>query len=217
MKHPHLQHGGNAERAIVLFHGYGADMNDLAPLASYLDPQGRFTWYFPNGPVAVPFGGLWEGRAWFPIDMAELERSIQSGQRRVFADKRPAEFVNSLAVMEAELAALREKYPTLIVGGFSQGSMLASHLALRVGADGLVALSGTLLDRAGLESLVVKKNLRFFQSHGDQDPLLGLKEAKDLFDVLSQQGAQGLWAPFRGGHEIPPSVVQSLAAFLASF
>lgn len=214
MKTPHVYLPGSTDAAVVMLHGYGADMNDLAPLRDYLDPQGLWHWYFPNGPVRVPFGGMWEGRAWFPIDMAELERAMQENRHRHFADKRPPEFVASLDVIAAELVELRQRHPSIVLGGFSQGAMMASHLAARVGATALVILSGTLIDRAGLEASPPTAAVPFFQSHGDSDPLLSLAQAKDLYQVLEQKGWSGLWAPFRGGHEIPAPILKTLSHFL---
>lgn len=214
MNMPHVYLPGSSDTAVVMLHGYGADMNDLAPLRDYLDPQGLWHWYFPNGPVRVPFGGMWEGRAWFPIDMAELERAMREQRHRHFADKCPAEFVTSLELMEHELRQLHLRHARIVLGGFSQGAMMASHLAARLGAAALVVLSGTLIDRAGLEAQASAAPVPFFQSHGDADPLLSLAQAKDLFEVLEQKGWSGVWAPFRGGHEIPAPTLKSLAHFL---
>lgn len=217
MKMPHVHNGGTSDTAVVLFHGYGADMNDLAPLHRYLDPDGKFHWYFPNGPVPVPFGNMWEGRAWFPIDMAELERAMRENRHRTFADKRPPEFLASLETVELELRELQKRHSKLILGGFSQGAMLASHLAARLSPTALIILSGTLLDRTGLEAAPFERSVPFFQSHGDNDPLLSLAQAKDLNQLLKEKGWDGVWAPFRGGHEIPPQVLQTLMTFLARF
>jgi phospholipase/carboxylesterase len=214
MKREHVYLPGSTNAAVVFFHGYGADMNDLAPLRRFLDPESRWHWYFPNGSVRVPFGGMWEGRAWFPIDMAELEKAMREGSHRVFADKRPAEFIEALELMSEEIYHLQKKYSQVVLGGFSQGAMLATHLAAHVHPSALVILSGTLLDRAGLESTVTPQGIPFFQSHGDADPLLSLAQAKDLYQVLESKKWQGLWAPFRGGHEIPTPILQTLNNFL---
>ena len=46
--------GGNADRLLLLLHGYGADERDLGGLLTYLDPEGRFATVLPRGPVAAP-------------------------------------------------------------------------------------------------------------------------------------------------------------------
>ncbi|MBY0517040.1 MAG: dienelactone hydrolase family protein [Bacteriovoracaceae bacterium] len=214
MKIEHTHIPGSSQDAIILLHGYGADMNDLAPLHRYLDPEGKWHWYFPNGPVRVPFGGMWEGRAWFPIDMEELDRAMRENRPRAFADKKPAEFTSSLELMKLEVSELQKKHKKVVIGGFSQGAMMATHLAAQLTPQALVILSGTLLDKEGLLSAKSTAAVPFFQSHGDQDPLLSLSQAKDLNALLKEKGWDGIWAPFRGGHEIPEKVLMTLSSFL---
>lgn len=206
---------GKTSRAIVLFHGYGADMNDLAPLHRYLDPAGEWSWYFPNGPLRIPFGVQWEGRAWFPIDMAELEKAMQRGTHRDFSGVSTPEFRDAVATMRAFVEEVKAKHDQVVIGGFSQGAMGASHVANQLGdqLSGLVLLSGALVDAEALRSRG-PASLPFFQSHGDSDPLLGFKQAQALYHLLTEKGMRGVWMPFRGGHEIPENVLRGLQDFL---
>src|SRR5205814_1930285 len=48
---------GAAEGALVLFHGRGADEDDLFPLLDALDPERRLAAATPRGPLALPPGG----------------------------------------------------------------------------------------------------------------------------------------------------------------
>lgn len=206
---------GRTDRAVILFHGYGASMDDLAPLHQYLDPQGEWHWYFPNGPVRIPFGVQWEGRAWFPIDMAEVERAMQAGTHRDFSASAPAQFYEAVEGAENFVKEVQSKHKEVIIGGFSQGSMLASHIAMRhqVPLKGLVLLSGTLVDRQRLAESKATP-LPFFQSHGESDPILGYQHAQSLHKQLTEQGHPGVFSGFRGGHEIPESVLRGLQLFL---
>ena len=45
---------GEPEGALVLFHGRGADENDLFPLLDALDPERRFVGATPRGPLSLP-------------------------------------------------------------------------------------------------------------------------------------------------------------------
>src|SRR5262249_39201291 len=45
---------GEAEGALVLFHGRGADENDLYPLLDLLDPDRRLVAATPRGPLSLP-------------------------------------------------------------------------------------------------------------------------------------------------------------------
>ena len=45
--------GDDAERLLLLVHGYGADEQDLGGLLPHLDPEGRFCAVMPRGPEAA--------------------------------------------------------------------------------------------------------------------------------------------------------------------
>lgn len=208
-----LENLKGSSTAIVLFHGYGASMSDLYGISQYLSAD--VDWYFPDGPIAVPLGFMMEGRAWFPIDMAELEAAMQSGSHRKFADKSSEDFDESQKLAIEVLKELRGKYDKLIVGGFSQGAMLASHVFSKVKADGLVLFSATLIDKNSLvEKLKDTPKIEFIQSHGHSDPLLSFEQAKDLFNLLEENGLKGEFIEFSGGHEIPENVLSGFIQYL---
>src|SRR5439155_21746988 len=48
---------GEPEGALVLFHGRGADENDLFPLLDLLDPERKLAGFTPRGPLSFPPGG----------------------------------------------------------------------------------------------------------------------------------------------------------------
>lgn len=202
---------------VVLFHGYGADANDLAPFAEVFGSLGSWRWVFPNGMLEVPLGPFFTGRAWFPIDMAEVERAMQQGTYRDFKSTRPKGIDGLLTDGARFIEALGVAPNRLVLGGFSQGAMLATEMALRMPEPpaGLMILSGTLADETTLTELLQKKpSLRFLQSHGDRDPILDPKAARDLYDLLTRHGLEGEYVGFSGAHEIPRVVQDKMAAFL---
>lgn len=201
------------ETAVVFFHGYGANMQDLFPLWEMWD-SGNFNWYFPNGVLPLPMG-YYEGRAWFSIDMEALDRAIRSGEFRDMAGTVPPELDLTLKLQENFLTELSKKHKKIIVGGFSQGAMCASHLALNpaLKIDGLVLLSGNLLAEERFPKAC--KGIPFYQSHGTRDPILPLAGAKLLEEKLKALNFQGHLHVFEGGHEIPMKVIQEVKYFLA--
>ena len=206
---------------IVLLHGYGADCNDLAPLASVFPPDTAARWVFPNGPLEVPIGPHMMGRAWFPIDMAAIEAAMMRGGHRDFSGATPPGFLEAAKAAADFVAALNVPPQDLILGGFSQGAMLATELALSASEPprGLVALSGTLLSKDRWADALGRERtrpLRVFQSHGQGDPILSFKDAVSLQTMLVTAGADVSWHPFSGGHEIPAPVLRDLAHFLKS-
>ena len=200
------------ETAVVFFHGYGANMQDLFPLWEMWD-NGSYSWYFPNGILPLPMG-YYEGRAWFSIDMDALDRAIRTGEFRNMANSIPPEFDLTLKAQENFIRELSKKHKKIIVGGFSQGAMCASHLALIPGLniDGLVLLSGNLLAEERFPKGA--KAIPFYQSHGTKDPILPLKGAQLLEEKLKGLNFHGHLHVFEGGHEIPMKVINEVKSFL---
>jgi phospholipase/carboxylesterase len=202
---------------IIIMHGYGADHNDLAPLANILDPHGKGNWYFPNAPLEVPIGPHMTGRAWFPIDMAALELAMMAGTHRNMAGLTPEDLLKSADKITGLIQALDCPPSQLVIGGFSQGAMLACEVALHQSENvkGLVLLSATLISESRWQDAVkAHQNLAVFQSHGTNDPLLGYEQAESLKTMLGEGGCQVTFVPFTGAHEIPPVVMQRLHGFL---
>lgn len=206
---------GNPRTAIVFFHGYGANMHDLFPLWE-LWHQDEFNWYFPNGIHGVPMG-YHEGRAWFSIDVESLEKAMREGRHRDMRNSLPPEFEDALKRLEIFLLELSKTHEQLILGGFSQGAMIASHLAMKesFATSGLVLLSGALVAEEKFPK--APRGIPFYQSHGSSDPILSLEGARDLEKKLHDLNFNGKLHVFRGGHEIPVSVINEVKNFLSQF
>lgn len=204
-----------SDTAVIFFHGYGANMHDLFPLWE-LWHQNDFNWYFPNGINSLPMG-YYEGRSWFSIDIEALEKAMREGRHRDMKNAVPPEFDDALKRLEAFVLELSQKHKNIILGGFSQGAMLASHLAMKESfvTSGVVLLSGALLAEEKIPKAT--RAVPFYQSHGSQDPILSVEGAKDLEQKLHSLNFTGKLHVFRGGHEIPMSVIQEVKVFLSQF
>ncbi len=206
----------SCEYTIVLFHGYGADSADLASLYQIMDHE-SVRWIFPNGPLEVPIGPMWMGRAWFEIDVVELQKAVDEGRYRDMAKTRPVGYDSALSKAQDFLKELKVPMDKLILGGFSQGAMLTTELVMSLEDNclGAVLLSGTLLDQENwMEQAKNRNGQFFFQSHGSQDPVLSPELAVGLNEILYASGWQGQIINFNGGHEIPPMILERLAIFL---
>jgi phospholipase/carboxylesterase len=205
--------------AVVMFHGFGADYSDLAPLGEMIDPDGDWTWIFPNGPTVVDIGGGMTGRAWFPIDLELLNQSLMTGVPRDYALVDPPVFEKILPDLKFFIEELKTQYPRLVLGGFSQGGMIASHLFGTAGSHlvGGLLLSTVLFNQKRLEeSLADLPAKSFFQSHGSKDPMLHIKYGQTLYQLLKKKGWKASWLDFPGGHEIPMPVIAKAGVFLKS-
>jgi phospholipase/carboxylesterase len=204
---------------VVLLHGFGASGEDLVGLGRVMDvPQGtRFL--FPAALLSLAAEGYPAGRAWWRIDMDALQR----GDRRLTTTV-PAGLVEARASVDAVLDFVERDWRVppsrVVLGGFSQGAMLSVDVALRRSEPlaGLAVLSGSVVAEGEWRPLVEQPRSAplppVFQSHGRSDPLLPFATAEVLRDLLRVGGAEVTFVPFRGGHEIPPQVLEGFGAFL---
>ncbi len=204
---------------VCLFHGYGANAEDLYPLHHELDPENKFNWLFPQAPLEVPIDLFSKGYAWWPIDLIKYQQALLKKDFSQLSTYCPPE-LTSLRTFFSDFFQ-NKKIPTenLILGGFSQGAMLAADLTLHAPRNpkGLLLFSGALVCQDLWKSLSKKRSgTSFFQSHGQQDAILSLGQAQRLYQILKEAGLQGRFHEFTGGHEIPHEVIHKARLFLNS-
>ncbi|MEN0059773.1 MAG: serine esterase, partial [Bdellovibrio sp.] len=178
-----------------------------------------YNWLFPNGFIEVPIGPGWTGRAWWTLDMMAIQRAAERGEHRDMSHDTPAGLAKAVDNAMEMIRQMKVPWNQIILGGFSQGAMLATELYLRAPETpkGLVIMSGTLLHQEEWKKLLpTRAGQRFFQSHGTHDPILGYKQAEQLNTLLTQNGMKGSLAGFQGGHEIPPAVLTKIGAYIDS-
>ena len=146
---------------VVMFHGYGADAFDLLPLSQELTNGRRVRWLFPQGVLEVPLGFHMMGRAWFPIDIDALNQAMAQGGHRDFARERPPGMNEACMAARAMLDELNIPMGRIVLGGFSQGAMIATELALtgKPQLDWLPFLAHSWMHRLGAGQL--RKEVRF--------------------------------------------------------
>jgi len=210
--------GGGDGPVIVLLHGFGAPGTDLVSLWRVLDVPRGTRFVFPAAPLDLSYAyGMGDARAWWMIDMAALDAAVRSGTFREFGKEIPEGLADSRAKLIATLDAIeaRMKPSALMLGGFSQGAMLSLDVALHTTRPiaSLALMSGTLLaEEVWAPLLAARKGLPVVQSHGTHDPILPFVVAEKLRDRLTAAGLEVDFVPFRGQHEIPPVVLQTLGA-----
>ncbi len=195
---------------VILFHGYGADAQDLASLADQFQFKKPCNSLFPNGHLSVPIGPGWTGRAWWNIKMSELEGD--------WADRRPPELSSTVEKVFKMMSSMKFDWKNVILGGFSQGAMLATEVFLKAPETpaGLICLSGTLLSQNewALEA-PNRKGSRIFMSHGEADAVLPHKGSVMLQNFLQKNQIDTQFVSFRGGHEIPFQVIEKMKSYIS--
>lgn len=200
-----------------LFHGYGADAYDLQSLADVIVPQKPTHWFFPQGVLEVPIGPGWTGRAWWPINMAALQQAAQNGQPRDMQNEKPEALAGLRQKFIDTVQSLKIDWKNVVVGGFSQGAMLATDIFLNApeSPKALVVLSGALINKEDWKKAAPQRaGSKFFMSHGKHDAVLNIRGASQLETLLIQSGLKGKLDSFEGQHEIPMEVIQKLNQFL---
>jgi phospholipase/carboxylesterase len=217
--------GGGDGPVLVLMHGFGAPATDLAQLhrALKVPPEVRFA--FPAAPLLLDANAPDEmaARAWWMIDLARMQASMLRGDGALLARQTPPGLAMARAAVVEMLAALEREHDApperVVLGGFSQGAMLATDVVLRAERPpaGLVILSGAPVSIDEWQQLAPKRaGMPVLQSHGRADPILPYEGAEWLRDVLEGSRLNVEFFPFNGGHSIPSSVLERLGPFVVS-
>jgi len=215
-----LRKGGHGPPTLMLLHGFGSSAEHWLPYAQTIalsPPQGRFL--FPQAPTLMKRADdPVPGRVWWLLDLAAHRRPGKLGCD--LTDEDPSGVESAAELVRRTLSDEGNGKPhPFVVGGFSQGAMVACEIAFTsdVPLAGLVVLSGTPMDRAGWRAyMAARKNLPVFMSHGRRDDVLPFDLAVRLRADMVAAGIPVTFVSFDGGYEIPVEVVIALNKFLAS-
>ncbi len=200
---------------VIWLHGLGDSGNGFAPIVPALkipDELGiRFV--FPHAPVRpVTINNGMAMRAWYDI------KSLDFNQR---ADR---DGVNESAdAVRALIEAEQQKgvpYERILLAGFSQGGVIALHLATRFEHKlaGVMALSTYLCQPETLadECTEVNKDVPILCAHGQQDEVVPMFLGHTAFKVLEQNGFKVQWKEYLMQHNVCPQEINDISAFLQS-
>ncbi|MDQ2642960.1 MAG: alpha/beta fold hydrolase [Myxococcota bacterium] len=210
---------GDGGPQIVLLHGFAGGTDDLSAFAKSMGVNGEF--FFPEAPLALDRTGAGElgGHTWWPSDGASRALALASGQPRDLSSFEPPELEEARATLREFLDTIRvgsERTP-LVLGGFSQGAMLAFDYALHSARElaALVMLSGCrIAERKWNPLLEKRRGQRAFISHGRADPDLAFSATERFKDDLTNAGWLVDFLAFEGGHGTSVQAVRGLKKFL---
>ncbi len=198
------------ERLVVLLHGYGANAADLIGLADPLMPHLPGTAFVaPDAPEAC--AGAPMGFQWFPIPWIDgsSEEDSMAGMERAIGDL--SDWLDATMAREGVAAG------QVALLGFSQGTMMALHVAPRRddALAGVVAFSGRLLSP---ETLAEEARTRppVLLVHGDADEVVPVASLPAAAEALEAAGFERVFAHVMEGtgHGIAPDGLQVALAFL---
>jgi phospholipase/carboxylesterase len=188
----------------VLFHGRGTDEHDLFPLLDELDPERRMLGVTPRGPLTLPPGGA----HWYVV-------------RRVgYPD--PETFHATYPMLAGWLDELLEAngftHDRAVLGGFSQGAVMAYALSLGKGRPtpaAVVALSGFIPTVEGFDlELSRAAGLPVAIGHGTHDPIIPVEFGREARRLLEDAGADVTYRESPMPHAIDPAFLAELRDWL---
>jgi len=192
---------GEPAGALVLLHGRGADERDLFGLLDLLDPERRLLGVTPGGPHHLPPGG----RHWYALG------GIPTPD--------PATFAATAPRLAAFLDGLPVPMDRVVLGGFSQGTVMSYAMSLgpdRPRPAGLVAMSGFLprvadwpLEPEQLRGVPVGI------AHGSLDPVIPAQFAAEAEATLTDACADVLRLSSPVPHMVDPDWIEPLRDLVA--
>ncbi len=205
-----MPESGDVTSAVIFLHGYGANGADLMGLADVLTEHMPDTMFLaPDAPENTALSPM--ALQWFPIPWIDgsSEEDSANGLRAAALD------------LEAYLDGVMVDYDLLpeqvIIFGFSQGTMMALHVAPRREdpVAGVVAFSGRLLEH---ELLVdeVTSFMPILLVHGDEDDVVPIDALPHAAEGLEAAGFKDVYAHVMKGtaHGIGPDGLQVALAFM---
>src|SRR4051812_7803987 len=207
MRHP--QHPGPGPEggpggAGVLLHGRGTHQGHPYQMFDELDPDGRLVGVAPRAPHELPPGG----NHWYVV-------------RRVGFPE-PATFEPTMEKLTAWFDALPDELGVplerTVLGGFSQGAVMAYALGLGVGRPrpaALIALSGFIPTVTGWELDEELDGFPVALGHGTKDPIIEVELAREAKERLEGAGADVTWKESPVEHVVDPDYVRELREFVA--
>ena len=183
---------------LVLLHGYGADENDLMPLAVRLDP--RLAIASLRAPIRRPAGGYsWMNRNNSDADL-DAARSLV------------------LECIDQVVTTTHADRSRVYLAGFSQGAMLTLAIALTEPQKiaGAAVLSGRLnpATRDRHAPLDLLRGFPILVTHGTEDPQIPIRAAHDIRTMLKPLGVDLEYHEFEMGHMISDNAVSVLDSWL---
>lgn len=186
-----------SDNLLILLHGYGSDERDLMGLAPYFGSTWRTVCL--GAPNAHPTMGY----AWFDLDWSE--------DKGMTANLDQARETLAL-VVEALEDQLKTRPAHAIVGGFSQGAMMALAACAQMPKrwNGLALLSGRSMPIVEISEPLPPTIIQ----HGTTDPVIPLEDAHELRDLVQNTGTLLEYHEYAMGHQISEKSLHDLQAWL---
>ncbi len=202
---PSDYNGDRPLNCLILLHGYGSHMGDLASLGPSIN-ETDYIYICPNAPIQMDLGFGQKGYAWFPI-----------GENRTSND-----LYRAVEVINATIEEALQKFPInrdrVFIGGFSQGGMIAMHAGLSkpdTFKGALILSSRIILEDELLSSTKGASKIPVFMSHGTTDNVIPISEGQHANDVLTKNGYSVEFHEYDMAHQIIDENIRDVATWIS--
>ena len=186
--------------AIILLHGYGSNMQDLAGLSPAISSD-EYIYICPNAPLDIELSPGYTGHAWLELESMD------------FSDAR--EILTKLIKNVQKRYDFHEN--KMLLGGFSQGAMLSLDFGIQRPDlfAGLMVLSGCIRNESYLKSVVpADRSQSIFIAHGTQDSMIPVSESRAARDFLISENYTPSYYEYVMGHEINQELIADLIPWI---
>ncbi|WP_350594725.1 MULTISPECIES: alpha/beta fold hydrolase [unclassified Pseudoalteromonas] len=202
---------GEHKATVIWLHGLGDSGEGFAPVAPQLQLPNELglRFIFPHAPVQpVTINGGMEMRSWYDIKSIELDKRADEQGVRDSAAK-----VEQLINQEIANGISADK---IILAGFSQGGVVALHLAPRFEQKlaGVMALSTYMCVPEKLADEALHTDLNIFMAHGSQDNVVPPSAGKSAFEVLTALSMDVSWQEYPMAHQVCAEELQAIRHWL---
>ncbi|GMQ96578.1 MAG: phospholipase/carboxylesterase [Gammaproteobacteria bacterium] len=209
-----IESAANPDACVIWLHGLGADAHDFEGMVLKLKPylESSIRYVFPNAPfMAVTINNGFVMRAWF--DVIGLEANSETDETGI---RESANILTGLIKREEERGIDASR---IVLAGFSQGGVIALHTGLRYPKKlaGIMALSTwlPLSETLTAEASKANQQTHIFMAHGDNDPVVDIRLAKQTRDLLDSKDYAIAWHTYTMEHSVGTEEVKDIGNWLS--
>lgn len=196
-----------AQGLVILLHGWGANGQDLSPLASMMSLD-DYQLVFPEAPFPHPYNPV--GKMWY--DLPQNYSFLGTSEFRDRPDLSASrQHLIDFITAQSDKASI--PLSQTILGGFSQGGAMTLDVGTQLPLAGLMVLSGYLHAPLTAAPGPIPPTLVI---HGRQDTVVPLLAAHQVRDRLQALQTPVQYEEYNMGHEIQPVVLGRIQTFVKS-
>ncbi len=176
-----LFNGEKPEKLVIFLHGVGADGHDLIGLADeFEDSLNKAIFLSPNAPFKHDLYP--SGYQWFSLSDYNEDKLYEGIEIALPILK---------AYIDENLKKYQLEYKDLVLIGFSQGTIMALHVAPRLpeACFAVIGFSGALVKAQALASNI-KSKPPIFLAHGSDDQVLPISKYRLASMALKNMGLE---------------------------